>query len=220
MTTTPPEPQLVRFDAAVRFIHWSAAVLFAVTASTAAGLYLPGVAAAVGRRNLLRDIHVVAGLLLLGPLAATIVGPGRHEARALSRWQAGDGRWLRTRGRLAAPGKFNAGQKLFAALVAGAIPAMALTGSVMRWFEPFPLAWRTGSTFVHDWLALGLIGAATSPSRWPTRAPWRAWSRVRCGSLGLERTRAGSPRSPNRFLRMCRSILQAPADPVWWWSPW
>jgi formate dehydrogenase subunit gamma len=26
----------------------------------------------------------------------------------------------------------------------------------MRWFEPFPDAWRTGATFVHDWFALGI----------------------------------------------------------------
>jgi hypothetical protein len=24
----------------------------------------------------------------------------------------------------------------------------------MRWFEPFPLEWRTGATFVHDWTAI------------------------------------------------------------------
>ena len=27
----------------------------------------------------------------------------------------------------------------------------------MRWFDPFPLAWRTGATFVHDWIALTLL---------------------------------------------------------------
>jgi formate dehydrogenase subunit gamma len=27
----------------------------------------------------------------------------------------------------------------------------------MRWFEPFPLEWRTGATFVHDWIALVLL---------------------------------------------------------------
>ena len=30
------------------------------------------------------------------------------------------------------------------------------TGSIMKWFEPFPLDWRTGATFVHDWFALGI----------------------------------------------------------------
>jgi formate dehydrogenase subunit gamma len=36
------------------------------------------------------------------------------------------------------------------------------TGSIMKWFGPFPLAWRTGATFVHDWtawlLTIALIG--------------------------------------------------------------
>jgi formate dehydrogenase subunit gamma len=31
---------------------------------------------------------------------------------------------------------------------------MLATGSIMRWFEPFPLPWRTGATFVHDWTAI------------------------------------------------------------------
>jgi formate dehydrogenase subunit gamma len=53
-------------------------------------------------------------------------------------------------------GKFNAGQKLNAAFVAGAIPLMLVTGSLMKWFHPFPVDWRTGATFVHDWTAMGL----------------------------------------------------------------
>jgi len=54
-------------------------------------------------------------------------------------------------------GKFNAGQKLNATFVAAAIPVMLGTGAIMRWFDPFPLAWRTGATFVHDWFALALL---------------------------------------------------------------
>ena len=54
-------------------------------------------------------------------------------------------------------GKFNAGQKLYAAFVIGAIPVMLMTGGVMRWYDPFPLAWRTGATFVHDWIATILL---------------------------------------------------------------
>jgi formate dehydrogenase subunit gamma len=26
----------------------------------------------------------------------------------------------------------------------------------MRWYHPWPLSWRTGATFVHDWLALAI----------------------------------------------------------------
>jgi formate dehydrogenase subunit gamma len=34
---------------------------------------------------------------------------------------------------------------------------MLATGSIMRWYKPFPLAWRTGATFVHDWIAVLLF---------------------------------------------------------------
>jgi formate dehydrogenase subunit gamma len=70
-----------------------------------------------------------------------------------------DRRWLLSLGRRARDrmGKFNAGQKLNAIFVAGSIPVMLATGAIMRWFDPFPLAWRTGATFVHDWIALVLL---------------------------------------------------------------
>jgi formate dehydrogenase subunit gamma len=54
-------------------------------------------------------------------------------------------------------GKFNAGQKLNATFVLGTIPVMLATGGIMRWFSPVPLDWRTGATFVHDWIAIALL---------------------------------------------------------------
>ena len=54
-------------------------------------------------------------------------------------------------------GKFNAGQKIFAAFVGGAMPVMLATGSIMHWFKPFSVDYRTGATFVHDWVAIGLF---------------------------------------------------------------
>jgi formate dehydrogenase subunit gamma len=54
-------------------------------------------------------------------------------------------------------GKFNAGQKLNAIFVLGCIPLMLASGSIMRFFQPFPDDWRTGATFVHDWTALALL---------------------------------------------------------------
>ena len=51
-------------------------------------------------------------------------------------------------------GKFNAGQKLNAAFTGGVIVVMLGTGAIMKWYEPWPLSWRTGATFVHDWLAI------------------------------------------------------------------
>jgi len=83
----------------------------------------------------------------------------RRDVRRLSRWSVDDRRWLTSLGRSGKTrmGKFNAGQKLNAIFVAGCIPVMLATGIIMRWFDPFPLAWRTGATFVHDWFALALL---------------------------------------------------------------
>ncbi len=53
-------------------------------------------------------------------------------------------------------GKFNAGQKLNAALSAGAIGVLLGTGIVMYFTHLTRLSWRSGATFVHDWFALGL----------------------------------------------------------------
>ena len=35
----------------------------------------------------------------------------------------------------------------------GSTAVMVGTGAIMRWFKPFPLDWRTGATFAHDWFA-------------------------------------------------------------------
>ncbi len=154
---------VVRFDRAERWLHWSNAVLFLVLLATGMILYIGPLSALVGRRVLLKDIHVIAGVLLPVPLLLAYAGPWRRgvrrDVRRLARWSPDDRRWLRSFGRRgrAGMGKFNAGQKLNAIFVVGCIPLMLATGVIMRWFGPFPLDWRTGATFVHDWLALALL---------------------------------------------------------------
>jgi formate dehydrogenase subunit gamma len=154
------EAEAPRFDRVERWFHWANAVLFLVLLATAAALYLDPVSRLVGRRALVRDVHVYSGVLLpvlwvlvLGPLRTASL---RADVARLNRWTADDRRWARSWGRdpTVQLGKFHPGQKLNAAIVAGAVPVMVGTGAVMRWFTPFPLAWRTGATFVHDWLAV------------------------------------------------------------------
>ena len=41
--------------------------------------------------------------------------------------------------------------------VGASIVLMLATGSIMRWFEPFPDSIRTGATFVHDCIFIALI---------------------------------------------------------------
>jgi formate dehydrogenase subunit gamma len=151
---------LARFTATQRALHWSLAAIVLTCALTGLTLYVGSLSTLVGRRNLVKDVHVISGLLMPLPLMVAYAGRWRREVRPdirrLARWSRADRRWLRTRGRDATGdvGKFNGGQKANAAFVAGLIPVMLGTGAIMRWFEPFPLAWRTGATFVHDWTAI------------------------------------------------------------------
>jgi formate dehydrogenase subunit gamma len=152
-----------RFDRAERLLHWSTAALVGVCLSTAAALYFPALATVVGRRETVKAIHVFAGLSLPVPFLVARLGPWSSRLRAdigrLNRFDPGDWRWLRSFGRdpFADQGKFNAGQKLNAAFTMGAILLLLATGSMMKWFDPIPLTWRTGATFVHDWTAFAFF---------------------------------------------------------------
>jgi formate dehydrogenase subunit gamma len=169
--TRPPEaaaaPRLLRFDRVERAVHWANATLFGVLLATAAALYIAPISAAVGEREVVKTIHVYAGLALPVPLLLALAGRWgrglRSDLGRLNRWIPDDRRWLaakirrgnfpyraRQEIRLA---KFNPGQKINAAFTGGAIVVMLATGSIMRWFKPWPLSWRTGATFVHDWVA-------------------------------------------------------------------
>lgn len=152
-----------RFDGVERAVHWSLAGLSGILLATAAVLFIPSLAAVAGGRALARDLHVGAGFLLPVPLLVALAGRWgsrlRDDVARLNRWDASDRRWLRTFGRAAGAGagKFNAGQKLNAAFLLGAMLVMLGTGALLRWHRPVPLSWRTGATFVHDWLALALV---------------------------------------------------------------
>ena len=155
-----------RFDGAEMALHWVNAALFGVLIATAAILYFGPLTALVGRRELVRYVHVVTGLALPFPLLAARLGPWRKafvaDVRALARFDDDDRRWLHTFWRRKRKrvdvrmGKFHPGQKLNAAFTLGAIVVMLGTGSVMHWFRYFPVDWRTGATFAHDWLAIAI----------------------------------------------------------------
>ncbi|MFJ6793429.1 cytochrome b/b6 domain-containing protein [Streptomyces sp. NPDC091268] len=152
-----------RFSAAERWIHRTSAALMGLCLASAACLYLPPLAELVGRRRLVVLAHEWSGLLLPAPVLAGLLSRGfRADLRRLNRFGPHDRMWLRSALRRehhpsARPaGKFNAGQKLYAAWAAGATLVMLGTGLLM-WFTGLaPLLWRTGATFVHDWLALAL----------------------------------------------------------------
>ncbi|MFE2748480.1 cytochrome b/b6 domain-containing protein [Streptomyces scopuliridis] len=152
-----------RFSRAERWVHRATAALMLLCVATAGCLYVPQLAELVGRRALVVTLHEWSGLLLPGPL---LLGLGsralRADLRRLNRFLPYDKEWLRAvRRRDARPearpaGKFNAGQKLYAGWIAGAVLVMLGTGLLM-WFTGLaPVLWRTSATFVHDWLALAI----------------------------------------------------------------
>jgi formate dehydrogenase subunit gamma len=153
---------IVRFDAVTRIVHWVTTALTMLLLATGSVLYIGQLSAMVGQRALLARIHVWAGMLLLVPLLAGLAlrrgGRGlRTDVVELGRWTRADKRWLRRRTRTVPPGKFNGGQKLGAALFAGLFAMQLMTGALMHWNRPFSDEWRTGATFVHDWVYLALI---------------------------------------------------------------
>lgn len=151
-------------------MHWVNATLFGILVVTGAVLYLQPLSAAVGRRALVENIHLYCGLALPVPLLIALSGSWgralRADLRRFNRWSKTDRDWLRSlfypgpvrRRHMAAMkvGKFNAGQKLNAAFIAGAGLVMLATGVILKWYHPWPLSWRTGATFVHDWLSLAV----------------------------------------------------------------
>ncbi len=156
--------QVLRFDRPERNVHWASASLVGACLLTAAALYVPALAALVGRREVVKNIHVYAGLAIPLPFLIVRLGPWMTQlaidVRRLGRLDDMDRRWLRSFGRdpFVENGKFNGGQKLNAAFTLGAVLLLVVTGSIMKWFGPFPLTWRTGATFVHDWTAFALLG--------------------------------------------------------------
>lgn len=159
-----------RFSAGEIRVHGAFGVLMLVCLVTAACLYVPALSQAVGRRSLVRTVHVGAGLLLPVPLlAGWVLSPEfRRDVRRLDRFVPADWAWLRAaaRGRRTPhPGRFNGGQKVFAAVALGAVLVLLASGVVLRFAGRFPLDWRSGATLVHDWTAFG-IGVLVVAHAW------------------------------------------------------
>ena len=197
-TTARSEAPLLRFGRVERRLHWVNATLFSMLMLTGAVLYVGPLSAMVGRRELIRTIHVWSGIALPIPLLVAIVG--RHGARLrrdfgeLNRFAAGEARWFRARTRGSVRlGKFNPGQKLNAVFIAAAGVVMLATGSIMKWFSLFPIDWRTGATFVHDWFAIGIWIAVIGHVLFAFRDPVALGGMLR-GSVSATWARRERPR--------------------------
>lgn len=161
-TATRPEPagRVRRFSTAERWIHRTTGYLMLVCLVTAACLYLGPLAQLVGRRHLMVTLHEWSGICLPVPFLVGLFSPAfRADLRRINRFAVYDRQWLRAvRKRISSPtarpaGKFNAGQKLYAGWIAGAVLVMMFTGLLMWFMGLLPFISRTSAIFVHDLLA-------------------------------------------------------------------
>ncbi|MGI5397479.1 cytochrome b/b6 domain-containing protein [Streptomyces sp. CA-251251] len=158
----PPEPanRVLRFGHVQRMVHRTTASLMLTCLATAACLYLGPLAQVVGRRHLVAAVHEWSGICLPLPTLLGLIHPSfRADLRRLNRFAVYDRQWLRAvRRRRTSPqdrpaGKFNAGQKIFAGWIAGAVVIMMFTGLLMWFAGMLPFISRTSAIFVHDLLA-------------------------------------------------------------------
>ena len=143
-----------RFSRTERTLHWANAAFFLFLLATGLILYLPSLSVAVGRRPLVQSVHFWSGVAWIAVLAAIVLLGDRRgilrAAREIDRFDRDDLRWLG--GRSAPQGRFNAGQKLNAALTA-AFTLLFLVSGLLLWFGERDTRLRFASTVVlHDGL--------------------------------------------------------------------
>jgi formate dehydrogenase subunit gamma len=150
-----------RFSRVERLLHWVNALGFFFLLVTGLILYLPSLSVLVSRRQTIQFVHFWGGVAWLGALAAVIVLGGRRllaTARELDTFDRDDRLWLRRR--KAPQGRFNAGQKINAALTAAFTILFGVSG-LLLWFGEQDTRYRFASTVVlHDglmYVSLGLL---------------------------------------------------------------
>jgi len=150
-----PEPVYVRrFSRTERAVHWIHASAFFVLLGTGLVLYVPRLSALVARRPLIKDIHIYAALAWILLLALVVVLGDRRglrrTLRELDLFDEDDRLWLRRKRR--PQGRFNAGQKVHAALVAAFAALFAFSG-LLLWLGERDTRFRWASTILlHDGL--------------------------------------------------------------------
>lgn len=188
----PPPERLRRFTRTETRVHRATSALVLTLLATGIALYVPAVSVLVGRRSLLASVHVLCGLALPFPMLFGLLTSSelRADVHALGRFLGDDAAWLRRGDRRTAQlrvGKFNAGQKLAAALFLTAGSVLLVSGLVL--FAPVgldvPDSMRQGATFVHDVVTFALLLLLLGHG-------WEAWrhpearTALRTGAIDLE----------------------------------
>jgi formate dehydrogenase subunit gamma len=123
-------------------VHWVHASAFLVLLGTGLCLYLPSLAELVGRRPLLKTMHVYTALAWLAALTAVVLLGDRRTLR----------RTLREIDRFDRDGRLNRGQMANAIVTAAFALLFTVTGALL-WLGERDTRFRLPSALlVHDWL--------------------------------------------------------------------
>jgi formate dehydrogenase subunit gamma len=151
---SPHGRRLARFTRTERALHWTHATAFVVLLGSGLCLYLPSLAELVGRRPLVKDVHIYTALAWIGALAAILIVGDRGSVRATIReidgFDADDVAWLRHK--RVPQGRLNAGQKLNAIITVAFAVLFSVTGFFL-WYGERDTRFRFANTLlIHDWL--------------------------------------------------------------------
>ena len=147
---------VARFTRTERTLHWVHALAFFVLLATGVALYVPALTEAFGSRELLRNLHLLTAVAWAVALVAVFALGDRRglreTMRELDAFDEDDRDWLRT---FDAPqGRFNAGQKLNAAVTAAFAVLFAVSGFFL-WYGARDNDFSSPSAILlHDGLTL------------------------------------------------------------------
>ncbi len=166
MATERPE-YVRRFSSTEQALHWLLAVSFLTMLATGLILYLPSLAEVAANRRLWKSIHLGAALAFwLGTLLiiSSSTGGLRRTVGQIDRFDDDDRRWLKWQVRQMGPkppqGRFNAGQKLNTAVIAGLMVVFTISGTLMYLQEVDASFRGTSAILVHDiamYIAIPLV---------------------------------------------------------------
>jgi formate dehydrogenase subunit gamma len=150
-----------RFSRSERAVHWIHAAAFFVLLGSGLVLYLPSLAR-IGNRAFVKDVHLYTAIAwALALLAVALFGDRRglrRTLRDLEGFDTDDRLWLRRYP--TTQGRFNAGQKLNAAVTAAFAVLFVISG-LLLWYGERDTRFRFAGTIVlHDglmWISLILL---------------------------------------------------------------
>lgn len=156
MATAEPPVLVLRFTRTERALHWIHTAGFVAMLATGLLLYVPALAQVVGRRDLVKNLHLLTAVAWMAALLVVIAAGNRSALRAswaeVESLDADDRRWLRLRP--APQGRFNAGQKLHT-LMQAAFALLFILSGVLLWLGERNTVFRLDGTVVlHDILTL------------------------------------------------------------------